>query len=179
MRALEVSIGSGRPFSSFGPGLQAMRVTESAAAGAASTSPYHLVGLRMDRQLLAARIKWRYDVQLANGFVAEVAGLRSRYGATLSRTAAQALGYREILAYLKGECSLDEAVGEAVRRTVHFAKRQERWFRRDPRIHWLDVDRLVGETPEAQAVADPSLKGNAATVQMAALADWVLADWRR
>jgi tRNA dimethylallyltransferase len=57
----------------------------------------------------------------------------------MSRTARQALGYRELLAHLDGTCTLDDARSEAVRRTRAFARRQRAWFRRDPRIDWLDA----------------------------------------
>ncbi|MEA3217619.1 MAG: tRNA dimethylallyltransferase, partial [Acidimicrobiia bacterium] len=56
------------------------------------------------------------------------------------RTASQALGYRELLNHIAGQSSLEEALEEAVRRTKRFARRQERWFRRDPRIRWFEVD---------------------------------------
>ena len=56
-----------------------------------------------------------------------------------SRTAAQALGYRELASHLAGECTLDEAVAVTVQRTRQFAVRQDRWFRRDPRITWLSA----------------------------------------
>ncbi len=72
--------------------------------------------------------------------------LRERWGASLSRTARQALGYREIWDALEHGTSIDAAVETAITRTVAFAKRQERWFRRDPRIEWLDADALdLGE----------------------------------
>jgi tRNA dimethylallyltransferase len=58
----------------------------------------------------------------------------------LSATAAQALGYKEVIAYLNGEVTLDEAIEMVVLRTRQFAVRQERWFRRDPRITWIDID---------------------------------------
>ena len=58
----------------------------------------------------------------------------------LSITAAQALGYRELLAHLNGDCGLEEAVEAAVVATRRFARRQDRWFRRDPRIDWIEVD---------------------------------------
>ena len=74
---------------------------------------------------------------MADGFLGEVRSLSTR---PLSRTAAQGLGYRELLAHLRGESSLDEALGLAIGRTRRFAVRQERWFRRDPRIRWVDVD---------------------------------------
>ena len=68
----------------------------------------------------------------------------------LSRTASQALGYKELIAHLEGELSLEEAVDLAVRRTVRFARRQRAWFRRDPRIQWLDA----GPDAAAEELAD-------------------------
>lgn len=147
VRALEVTIGSGRPFSSFGPGLQ--RAREQAL------DRFVLVGLRVPREVLAERIAARYLAQMEGGFLDEVRALEQRYGERLSRTARQALGYRELLAHLDGTCSLDNALEQARRRTVAFAKRQERWFRRDPRIHWHDA------------------------LQNPRLVDDVLADWMR
>ena len=66
--------------------------------------------------------------------------LTESYG-TLSRTAGQALGYRQFLDHLNGNISLSEATDIAKRKTKKFARRQERWFRRDPRIQWFDIDR--------------------------------------
>ena len=122
VRALEVTLGSGRPFSSFGPGL-----------GAYPATRFRLAGVWLPRPVLAARIAARYQAQLADGFVDEVRRLRD----VMSRTARQALGYRELLDHLAGACTLDEAVDAAVRRTREFARRQRAWFRRDPRITWL------------------------------------------
>jgi tRNA dimethylallyltransferase len=122
VRALEVTLGSGRPFSSFGPGL-----------GAYPPTRFRVAGVWLPRAVLADRIARRYRAQLAAGFVDEVRRLRD----TMSRTARQALGYKELLAHLAGECSLDDAVDAAVRRTRAFARRQRAWFRRDPRITWL------------------------------------------
>jgi len=127
IRALEVSIGSGRPFSSFGPGLDAYPPT-----------PFTQVGLRVDRDLLDRRIADRYRRQMDEGFLDEVRRLADLPGGP-SRSAAQALGYRELLSHLRGECTLDEAVDEAMAATRQFARRQDRWFRRDPRIEWFDV----------------------------------------
>ena len=127
IRALEVSIGSGRPFSSFGPGLDAYPPT-----------PFTQVGLRVDRDRLDRRIADRYRRQLDEGFLDEVRRLADLPGGP-SRSAAQALGYRELLSHLRGECTLDEAVDEAMAATRKFARRQDRWFRRDPRIEWFDV----------------------------------------
>ncbi len=124
VRALEVTIGSGQPFSSFGPGVDAYPPTR-----------FLQIGLKIDRDVMDSRINQRYDDQMSEGFLAEVESLP----APLSRTAGQALGYRELLQHLEGDVSLEEAVETAKTRTRRFARRQQRWFRRDPRIHWLDA----------------------------------------
>ena len=125
VRALEVTVGSGLPFSSYGPGL-----------GQYPPTPFVQVGLRWDRDRLDERIAARYQRQLADGFLDEVRALAER---PISRTASQALGYKELLAHLRGETTLDETLDLAVVRTRRFARRQQRWFRRDPRIRWLDA----------------------------------------
>ena len=139
VRALEVTVGSGRPFSSYGPGLNTYPPCDIAQ-----------VGLWLPRDEVDRRIEQRYHRQVEAGFLAEVEALASR-ARPLSRTASQALGYKELLAHLNGEMSLDEAVSVAVTRTRRFARRQERWFRRDPRIVWLDAD------AEAQTLAAEAL----------------------
>lgn len=126
VRALEVTLGSGRPFSSFGPGLEVYPPSAIAQ-----------VGLRLSPEHLDIRIGRRLDAMLDAGFLDEVRRLASR-PAGLSRTARQALGYRELLAHVEGQMALDEAVTETRRRTRRFARRQLRWFRRDPRITWHD-----------------------------------------
>lgn len=128
VRALEVTLGAGRPFSSFGSGLTDYRPNE-----------FVQIGLRWSRDLLEQRIAQRVHRMVAAGFVAEVAGLLAER-APLSRTARQALGYREIIDHLEGKVSLDEAVATTILRTRQFAVRQERWFRRDPRIRWVQVE---------------------------------------
>ena len=141
LRALEVTVGSGRPFSSFGPGLDDY-----------PSSDVVQVGLSVDRDDLAPRIEARLRAQLDQGFMDEVAALAARPGGW-SRTAAQALGYRELAAHLAGECTLDEAVALTVQRTRQFAVRQERWFRRDPRITWLPAaDGTASLTEQVEAV---------------------------
>ena len=127
VRALEVTLGSGRPFSSFGPGLDVYPATR-----------FRLVGVRLPHEVVAARIEQRYRRQMAAGFLDEVRRLLAD-ARGLSRTARQALGYRELIAHLAGEATLDEALDLAVRRTRRFARRQASWFRRDPRIRWLDA----------------------------------------
>jgi tRNA dimethylallyltransferase len=128
VRALEVVLGSGRPFSSFGPGLDQFPPVA-----------FRQVGLRWPRVLLAERIEQRVHRMMSAGLLAEVEGLQSA-SRPLSRTARQALGYKELIDHLEGLCSLDEAVGTIVLRTRQFAVRQERWFRRDPRVRWVDIE---------------------------------------
>jgi tRNA dimethylallyltransferase len=123
IRALEVCVGSGRPFSSFGPGLDTYRPT-----------PFRLIGLWPRREELKPRLEARFAAMLDAGFVDEVRRLARD---EMSRTARQALGYRQILEHVERDRPLDECLDEAVRATVQFARRQRVWFRRDPRIAWL------------------------------------------
>ncbi|HUV18695.1 MAG TPA: tRNA (adenosine(37)-N6)-dimethylallyltransferase MiaA [Ilumatobacteraceae bacterium] len=129
IRALEVTVGSGRAFSSFGPGVDEY-----------PSSPVTQVGLRWPREVIAERILRRVELMLAEGLVEEVRALAP---VGFSRTAAQALGYKEILEMIEGRMSEDEAVAMIVTRTRQFAVRQERWFRRDPRVRWIDVEHDV------------------------------------
>jgi tRNA dimethylallyltransferase len=126
VRALEVTLGSGRPFSSFGPGLADYATTTT-----------RLLAVGMDRPALDARIEARYAHQMETGLLDEVRSLLDE-PAGLSRTAAQALGYKELIEHVRGEVPLADALATAIARTRRFARRQERWFRRDPRIRWLD-----------------------------------------
>ena len=142
LRALEVTIGSGRPFSSFGPGMTTY-----------PDVPFQLLGLRMDRDLLNERIDSRYGIQMEQGFLAEVEGLAARER-PLGRTARQALGYRELLSHIEDGVSLDLALEQAKFRTHRFSRRQLKWFRRDPRISWFDID---GDRP-ATALVDQALE---------------------
>lgn len=128
VRALEVIEGSGRTFSSFGPGFDTYR-----------TSDVTMVGLRWNRGVLATRIEERVRSMMAAGWLDEVRNLLSE-SVPMSRTARQALGYKELIDHELGLLSLDDAIDRIVLRTRQFAVRQERWFRRDPRIQWFDVD---------------------------------------
>jgi tRNA dimethylallyltransferase len=133
IRALEVTIGSGRLFSSYGPGVDSY--PESAVAQ---------IGLRWPREIIAGRIETRVHQMVEAGLFAEVEAVRV---VGFSKTAAQALGYKEILEYLDGDLSKDEAIENIIIRTRQFAVRQERWFRRDPRVRWIDVE----DDPVAEA----------------------------
>ncbi len=132
VRALEVTLGAGRPFSDFGPGLEAY-----------PPSGVPQVGLSLSPQEIDRRIAARFAGMLAAGLVEEVRTLASRPGG-MSRTARQALGYREILAHVEDGAPLAACVEDAVRRTRQFARRQASWFRRDHRITW------AGTSTEAQ-----------------------------
>lgn len=126
VRALEVIELTGAPFSSSGAGVAAFGDT---------AFPVRLTGLWLPRVALAARIEARVDLMRRGGLVDEVEALLA--GPGLSRTARQAIGYREVLAYLAGETEIDEAFALTANRTRSFARRQRMWFRRDPRIAWL------------------------------------------
>ena len=143
VRALEVCEGSGRPFSSFGPGL-----------GTYPPSDVRQIGLRWDRAVLADRIGDRVHRMMGAGLLDEVRALADR---GMSRTAAQALGYKELLAHLDGSVGLEEAVEQVVVRTRQFAVRQLRWFGRDPRIRWVDIehDPVAEAAPAVVEALDP------------------------
>ncbi|MFM8483252.1 MAG: tRNA (adenosine(37)-N6)-dimethylallyltransferase MiaA [Actinomycetota bacterium] len=126
VRALEVTIGGGRPFSSYGPGVDTYPPT-----------PVRQFALQWPREVLARRIESRVGTMIDAGLVVDVEGLMAR---GLSPTARQALGYKEIVDHLAGRTTLEESVALIVRRTRQFAVRQERWFRRDPRIVWIPVE---------------------------------------
>ena len=129
VRALEVTLGTGRPFSSFGPGLDVY-----------PPSPFTQIGIRFSRDLNDLRIAERYKMQIEDGFVEEVRDLVSD-GRELSKTASQALGYKQLISYIEGENTLEEAIESAISSTRRFARRQEKWFRRDPRIEWLNLEK--------------------------------------
>jgi tRNA dimethylallyltransferase len=127
-RALEVCIGSGKPFSATGPG-----------TGAYPDNGVVQIGLLWPREMLVARVEQRVHNMMAAGFLDEVQQLRK--DGNMSHTAKQALGYAELLRHLEGKCTLEQAVGDIVIHTRQFAVRQERWFRRDPRITWVNIER--------------------------------------
>jgi tRNA dimethylallyltransferase len=126
VRALEVIQLSGRPFSATLPGYE-------------SVYPAVQIGLRLPRAELDRRIADRVGQMWQAGFVAEVRDLAGR-GLRAGRTASRALGYAQVLRFLAGEWPEERAAAETVRATRRFARRQEAWFRRDPRIQWLAAD---------------------------------------
>jgi len=105
------------------------------------------IGLSMDREALYHRIDARVDEQLTAGLVGEVEGLLARgYSPTLP--AMEGLGYKEIIGYLQGTASLEDATRRLKQNTRRYAKRQFTWFRRDDRIRWIEVEE---KTPQQVA----------------------------
>jgi tRNA dimethylallyltransferase len=132
VRALEVIEMTCRGFSSFGPGLDDYPPPSFDVAQ---------IGIWLPRAALALRIADRFATMRARGLEAEVRRLAAAPGG-LSRTARQAIGYKEILAFLDGElASIGDAFDLALARTRKFARRQRVWFRRDPRIRWVGAAR--------------------------------------
>lgn len=107
------------------------------------------IALTRDRQALYQRIDERVDAMMAAGLLQEVRGLLDR-GAREALTAMQAIGYKELIAYLDGRCTLDAAVDLIKQRSRRYAKRQLSWCRRDSRIAWLDMEGLDIDTAVAR-----------------------------
>ncbi|MGZ8630068.1 MAG: tRNA (adenosine(37)-N6)-dimethylallyltransferase MiaA [Actinomycetota bacterium] len=134
VRALEVQAITGAPFSSFATSW------ERHDPGRA-----RVVGVRIDRDVLGRRIAERVSAMFAAGWLDEVRDLVER-GFREWLTATQAIGYSELARHLDGRLSLEEAWEGTVRRTKNLARRQMAWFRRDPRVRWLDTG--AGGAPE-------------------------------
>jgi tRNA dimethylallyltransferase len=142
VRALEVIELSGRPFTATMPAFEQNR-------------PAVQLGLTLPRPELDLRIAARVDRMWQAGLEAEVEGLAAQ-GLRDGRTASRALGYQQVLRYLDGEWTLEEARLETIKATKRFARRQESWFRRDPRVRWLDA------SPPAEALLAEALTQYAA-----------------
>ncbi|WP_110183064.1 tRNA (adenosine(37)-N6)-dimethylallyltransferase MiaA [Nocardioides solisilvae] len=143
VRALEVVEITGRPFSATLPRLE--------YADPATVQ----VGVDIDRPALDARIAQRVAQMFDDGLVEEVERLLVE-GLEEGLTASRAIGYREVAAYLRGELTRDEALGRTVVATRRFARRQESWFRKDPRIRWVafdDPDRVERAVAAVRAAA--------------------------
>jgi tRNA dimethylallyltransferase len=132
VRALEVVALTGRPFSASLPRLEYV-------------DPLTVqIGVDIDRPTLDARIARRVEEMFAGGFVEEVEALLA-HGLADARTASRAIGYREVMGFLAGDRSLAEAIEQTTVATRRFARRQDSWFRKDPRIVWVahdDPDRV-------------------------------------
>jgi tRNA dimethylallyltransferase len=142
VRALEVVALTGRPFSASLPRLE--------YADALTVQ----IGVDIDRPTLDERIARRVEEMFAGGFVEEVEALLAR-GLAEGRTASRAIGYREVTGYLAGDRSLAEAIEQTTVATRRFARRQDSWFRKDPRIVWVahdDPDRVDKAVAAVEAV---------------------------
>jgi tRNA dimethylallyltransferase len=127
VRALEVVELTGRPFSASLPELE-------------YAEPHTVqIGVDIDRDALDQRIAARVDAMFASGFVEEVQHLLD-YGLEQGRTAPRAIGYREVIAHLRGDLTEAEAKERTAQATRRFARRQDSWFRKDPRIVWIRYD---------------------------------------
>jgi tRNA dimethylallyltransferase len=125
-RALEVIELTGQPFLARMPGFDSI---------------FDTVQLGLDRPDLDDRVELRVQRMIESGLLEEIRALLP-HGLRESPTAGKALGYQQLLAVLDGDGAvvgdLDDAIAQTVRGTLRFVRRQRRWFRRDPRIHWLD-----------------------------------------
>ncbi|WP_370850085.1 tRNA (adenosine(37)-N6)-dimethylallyltransferase MiaA [Megasphaera sp.] len=111
----------------------------------------YVIGLRLPREILYARIEERVDAMLKDGWVEEVRRLLAM-GVPEGAQAMKAIGYQELAQYLKGQLSLEEAAVRIKTRTRRFAKRQLTWFKRMPYIHWYEKDQYEDEAALARAV---------------------------
>ena len=123
MRALEVSIGSGRPYSSFLNQRQNIR----------NFTPI-IIGIKADREIIYERINQRVNVMMEQGLLDEAKSMYQHK----NLNALQTVGYRELFSYFDGEYSLEFAVSEIKKNTRRFAKRQMTWFSRNENIMWFD-----------------------------------------
>ncbi|HLG22883.1 MAG TPA: tRNA (adenosine(37)-N6)-dimethylallyltransferase MiaA [Candidatus Manganitrophaceae bacterium] len=138
-RALEVFHLTGRPLSHF---------HDRHRFEASPAPPFRMVGMRREREDLYRRIEARVDRQVADGLAAETERFLAG-GLSPSLQSMRGLGYRQMIPYLQGERTLEEAVSLLKRDTRRYAKRQMTWFQADPRIEWIDVK--DGETAEETA----------------------------
>jgi tRNA dimethylallyltransferase len=135
VRALEVTLVTGKPISV----LQRKTPPEYDIC---------IIGLKRSRENLYARIDQRVEKMMADGLLEEVIALKEA-GYDRSLSSMSGLGYRQIMAYLEGEVSLDEAIERTKFETHRFARQQNTWFRQDdPRIHWFDLG-ISGSSDEA------------------------------
>ncbi len=130
IRALEISIGTGRPFSKFWSANKKKR-------------SFHTIkiGIDAEREIIYERINRRVDLMIAAGLVQEA---RALYGHK-NLNALQTVGYKELFTHFDGELSLEEAISEIKKNTRRFAKRQGTWFRKDNSIKWFNYQTEINE----------------------------------
>ena len=143
IRAIEVSKLSGKPFSE-----QTKQWNRKAPI-----ENYRMVGLTMPRELLYKRIEKRVDLMMEAGLEAEVRKLMQE-GLEKNLTAAQAIGYKELIAYVHGEYALERAVELIKRNTRRFAKHQLTWFRNNLESEWYDVTKYPDREKLAQVILE-------------------------
>lgn len=141
LRALAVALGSGRPLAAWIAGEPFGR----------RVLPALRIGLTLPRAILYDRIADRVRSMVEAGWAEEVAGLLER-GLSPSLPAFQAIGYRQMAAYVTGRITLEEAISRTIRATTRFAKRQETWYRKEKKITWFSADDLERELPRIVAV---------------------------
>lgn len=134
IRALEICIGTGKPYSSF--------LNQPKPERPFTTIK---VGLKADRELIYERINKRVDLMMAAGLLSEAEGLYPYK----DLNALQTVGYKELFDYIDGKSTLEEAVEEIKKNTRRFAKRQLTWYRKDPDIQWFDYNTDPKEICEA------------------------------
>ena len=136
VRALEICIGTGKPYSSFRSQKNAKRSFKSI-----------LVGLTAEREIIYDRINRRVDIMLEQGLLQEAQALYPRRHLNALNT----VGYKELFRHFEGELTLEEAVEEIKKNTRRFAKRQLTWFRKNPDINWFDYSTSSGEIAQFAA----------------------------
>jgi tRNA dimethylallyltransferase len=130
IRALEICIGTGKPYSSFLNQKKEKRPFQTLK-----------IGLDAPRETIYSRIEKRVDMMMENGLLEEAKRLLPHKNLNALNT----VGYKELFQYLEGEISLESAVSEIKKNTRRFAKRQMTWFKKDPEITWFPYDGPVSE----------------------------------
>lgn len=134
IRALEVYKTTGKPFSEYNAGDDFYNTEYDV----------HYFVLNMDREKLYERINLRVDIMMEKGLLEECIKLKEM-GYTSDMQSMQGIGYKEVLYYLEGKISLEEAIDMIKQGSRNYAKRQLTWFRRDPRVTFLDKDKMSYE----------------------------------
>ncbi|REE08271.1 tRNA dimethylallyltransferase [Winogradskyella pacifica] len=125
IRALEICIGTAKPYSSFLTNSEKNREFKTIS-----------IGLSADRSMIYDRINQRVDIMIANGLLEEAKALLPHKDLNALNT----VGYKELFAYFEGESTLEFAISEIKKNTRRFAKRQLTWFRKDDAITWFDYE---------------------------------------
>lgn len=143
IRALEVYKTTGKPFSAYKAGEELYNV------------PYnvHYYVLTMDRDKLYSRINKRVDIMMERGLLEEVKKL-TEMGFTADMQSMKGIGYKELIHYLEGTISLDNAVELIKQGSRNYAKRQLTWFRKDPRVHYIDKDLFKTDDEVVRKIID-------------------------